>query len=417
MAYRGGATSISRTKPARAAAPGSTLTKSRSSRRSKGSPSSLGEGAAAYGSEMSGTEFTAEEYEAAEALTIMPEIQAALTLVNMKNVVYADIYVAVDENYVPPRTGGKRKLRGGETETAAALKKLTKDTLELGKEAGSALDSAFATVVTNATFKNLLTTYATVNFIQNPYLFVDLVQTLRGTWAQWVPVAVNNAGYSGILSQMLQAAGYAGKFLITDQANYIQESPVYAFLLLSTAAAYVRYLAAQESTPQEPVTAMDYLTARAKYAIALLGMAYTTGKEAVEMYVTKPEAPENKKVRLLKQLREATAIVPKSKIKFEGVGPAAVPGLMIQVPSPAVLTADAAKRLAETVSKLVVVLPDTDAANILAAMAAAAPAAAPGAPEGMDEELGGGRRRRKTKKRAIKRRRITRRMTMPRFTY
>lgn len=106
--------------------------------------------------------------------------------------------------------------------------------------------------------------------------------------------------------------------------------------------------------------------------------------------------------------------VARSKTTYEGVGPAAVPGLMVQKPSPAVITAESAKKLAETLSKIVVATPDADVketAAILAAMSTTAPTE-----NGMDVEPTGGRRR-KTKKRATKKRRVTRRRTMPTFSY
>jgi hypothetical protein len=345
-----------------------------------------------------------KEREAAETLAMMSEIEAALTLVDMKSVVDADISTAVEEAEKPVDVsmsgGGKRKFRGGSL-TAAALKELTKNTLTSADEKIKAADRGFATLINNTSLGATLKTIAVVKFLQDPYVFTDLVQTLRGTWAQWVPEAAPNAGYRDALNAILEAGKYTGKFLTTDQADYIQGSPLYTFALVSTATLLVRYLANQQG-----MSGFDYLKAKAKYALSVLGMAYTTAKEAVQTYGPQPETPQDKKTRLLKQLREASAKIQTSKIKYEGVGPAVVPGLMIQVPSPAVLTAEAAKRLAETVSKIVVVLPDTEVANILAAMAAAVPAAAPA-----------GGRRRKTKKRVVKKRRMTRRQAMPRFTY
>jgi hypothetical protein len=329
--------------------------------------------------------------------------RAAEILVDMKSVVDADIDVAVDESMPSgdvTMSGGRKTLRGG-VKTAAALKNLTKKILTETTETASAVDSTFASLLDKfPSLKTILTTYAGAKLIQKPQLFTDLVATIRTNWASLVPA--EGAGYADIFEELKVSSVYFARLLTTDQLEYVKTSPLYAVIGSVLIATYgVRYLANQEE-----MTPMAYLEAKARYALSYLGMVYTGVKEII----TSPESPADKKARLVKQLREATQRVPKSKIKYEGVQPTGVQGLMIQKPSPVELTEEAAKKLAETVSKIVVVLPDNEAANILAAMNAPPPAA-----PADDMQEAGKRRKRKTVKRAMKKKRVTRRR--PTFSY
>lgn len=343
-------------------------------------------------------------------------VEAAEILVDMKGVVDADITVAVQESLIKPSGDvpmsgmGRKKHRGGvEIETAKALKELTVGVLTEAKDTAKSIDTGFASLIRRVPkLQTILSAYAGAKVIQNPEMFTNLVETVRTNWASMVPAG--GASYSQILEEIGVSAEYIAKFVTVDQVAYVKESPLYATVgILVTSTLLVRYLANNAT-----MTPMDYLEAKARYALSVLGMVYTGVKEIV----TAPETDQQKKVRLVRQLREATQRVPTSKIKYEGVGPAAVPGLMTQKPSPAELTAEAAQRLADTVSKIVVVLPDNEAANILAAMNAPPPAAP--APQADAMQEGGKRRKYKTAKRAMKKKRVTRRRAMygmPRFTY
>jgi hypothetical protein len=354
---------------------------------------------------------SSDEMATAETLASMEEINAGYNIVNLKKFVDMDIDTAIDDIPVKEEArggvrGGKKPIYKGGSETAAELKTLTRNILTGAKENIGVIDSKFATLLKNTSLGGILKTAVGIKFIQNPYVFTDVVQTLRGTFAKMIPVAGEGGSYKDILQEVLAGSTYLGKFLITDQVEYVKGSPLYAAALVTMAALLVRYLANQDN-----MTGYDYLKAKAKYALALVGMAYTTGKQITET-LTASETPAQKQEKLIGQLKQAVSTLTPSKKKYEGVGPVGVGDLMVQKPDPATLTKEAAKKLVNTLRQIdpsKVAKPgvseDDEAANIIAGLAAAPAAAAPG-----DAPMSGvGRRHRKTKKRVMKKRRMTRR--------
>lgn len=334
--------------------------------------------------------------EVAEILATMEKIEvenAATALVDMKNFVEADISAAVDE-LIAPTSGGRKKKTGG-SKSAPELKKLVAGVLNDGKAIASGVDTAFAAIVDKIpTMKQFVTGLLVSGAIRNPWFFTDVVRMVRDTLPSLIPVG---ASYADIAEEIRNVIVELAR-LVGDQGEYIAGSPEYALLLSGL---IVRYLAQQQG-----LSSMDYLKLQAKYTLSVLGMAFNTFTDIANEVYSHATSDKAKQEKLLATLRGAVDKVARSKVTYEGVGPAAVPGLMVQKPSPVAMTEASAKRLANTLSKIVVTIPDTnEAANILASMAAAPPA--PGAAQGG---------RRKTKKQAMKKRRMTRRKKLT-FSY